>query len=100
MPADIDASINLFNEKEADSVISYTKESHPISWHKYITDEKRIESIFEEKIKNRQDYRKSYYPNGAVYVFRYSILKEKIYYTENSYAYLMPKNRSIDIDLS
>lgn len=98
LPADIDGCVDLFTKKSADSVVSYTEETHPITWHKYISNENRIENIFQEEIKNRQDYRKSYYPNGAVYVFKYSILKGKIYYTEKSYAYIMPKNRSVDID--
>lgn len=98
LPADIDGCVDLFTEKSADSVVSYTEEAHPITWHKYISDENRIESIFQEEIKNRQDYRKSYYPNGAVYVFKYSMIKEKTYYTEKSYAYIMPRNRSVDID--
>jgi len=98
LSADIDGCVDLFTKKSADSVVSYTEEAHPITWHKYISDENRIESIFQEEIKNRQDYRKSYYPNGAIYVFKLSMLKEKKYYTEKSYAYIMPKDRSVDID--
>jgi len=98
LPVDIDGCVDLFIKKSADSVVSYTEEAHPITWHKYISNENKIENIFQEEIKNRQDYRKSYYPNGSVYVFKYSMLKEKIYYTEKSYAYIMPKNRSVDID--
>ena len=98
LSTDIDESINLFTEKEADSVISFTEEAHPISWHKHISDDNKIENIFQEKAENRQEYRKTYYPNGSVYVFKYNLLKEKIYYTDNSYAYIMPRNRSIDID--
>ena len=32
-------------------------------------------------------------------MFRYSILKERrVYYTDRSYPYLMPREKSIDID--
>ena len=36
---DIDKSIELFKDKNADSVVSYTEEHHPIEWHKYITED-------------------------------------------------------------
>lgn len=95
---DIDGAIELFNEKKADSVISYTPEAHPVTWHKYINSEGLFEDIFDDNIKNRQENRVSYYPNGAVYVFRTAMIRERRYYTEKSYAYIMPRSRSVDID--
>lgn len=95
---DIDAAVELFYEKAADSVISYTPEAHPVSWHKYLDEEGRFVDIFDSNIKNRQDNRISYYPNGAVYVFRTSMIRERKYYTDNSFAYIMPRSRSVDID--
>ena len=95
---DIDGAIELFNEKKADSVISYTQEAHPISWHKYVDNEGRFVDIFDSNIKNRQENRVSYYPNGAVYVFRTAMIRERKYYTDKSYAYIMPRSRSVDID--
>lgn len=95
---DIDGAIELFEQKKADSVISYTQEAHPISWHKYLDDEGRFVDILDANIKNRQDNRISYYPNGAVYVFRTSMIRNRKYYTEKSYAYIMPRTRSVDID--
>lgn len=95
---DIDGAVELFNQKNADSVISYTQEAHPISWHKYLDDEGRFIDILDSNIKNRQDNRISYYPNGAVYVFRTSMIRNRKYYTEKSYAYIMPRTRSVDID--
>jgi len=95
---DIDQAITLFNEKKADSVVSYVKESHPISWHKFIDENLHITPIFEEIINNRQDHLTSYYPNGAIYVFRTVIIKERKYYTTNSFAYIMSKQKSVDID--
>lgn len=95
---DIDGAIELFEQKGADSVISYCQEAHPISWHKYLDEEGRFENIFNTNIKNRQENRVSYYPNGAVYVFRTSMIRDRKYYTDNSYAYVMPRTRSVDID--
>jgi len=95
---DIDGAIELFRAKNADSVVGYTIEDHPISWHKYINKDLTFTNIFEENLKNRQEVRETYYPNGAIFIFKYDIIKEKKYYTKNSYAYIMPKSRSVDID--
>ena len=95
---DIDSAIELFIKKRADSVVSYTQEAHPISWHKYLDEEGRFVDILGSNINNRQDNRVSYYPNGAVYVFRTEMIRGRKYYTKNSYAYVMPRSRSIDID--
>lgn len=95
---DIDGAIELFMSKHADSVMTYTQEAHPISWHKYLDEEGHMIKILDSTIKNRQDNRISYYPNGAVYVFKTSLIREKKYISDNSYAYIMPRNRSVDID--
>ncbi|WP_419782407.1 cytidylyltransferase domain-containing protein [Malaciobacter marinus] len=95
---DIDGAIKLFKEKAADSVVSYTEEHHPIEWHKYITEDGKFENIFEEKLLNRQEIKKSYFPNGAVFVFDYELIKQEKYYSDNSYAYIMPRLRSVDVD--
>lgn len=95
---DIDNAIELFKEKNADSVVSYTEEHHPLEWHKYITKDGKFENIFEEKLLNRQEIRKSFYPNGAVFVFKYDLIKQGRYYSDKSYAYVMPRSRSVDVD--
>jgi N-acylneuraminate cytidylyltransferase/CMP-N,N'-diacetyllegionaminic acid synthase len=96
--SDIDSAIEIFKEKSADSVVSYTKEQHPIEWHKHLTEEGKFENIFDERLLNRQEYKPSYFPNGAIYVFNYELIKHNLYYSDNSYAYIMPRHRSVDID--
>lgn len=95
---DINGAIKLFKEKKADSVISYTEEHHPITWHKYVMPNGKFENIFQEKLLNRQEIKKSYYPNGAVFVFNYGLIKQGKYYSDNSYAYIMSRNCSVDVD--
>ena len=95
---DIDNAINLFYKKEADSVISYSKENHPITWHKQINNDLSFTNIFEDKLQNRQDIKTTYFPNGAIFIFKFNIISQKKYYTQKSFAYIMPRNRSIDID--
>jgi N-acylneuraminate cytidylyltransferase/CMP-N,N'-diacetyllegionaminic acid synthase len=96
---DIDGAYQLFTEKNADSVISYTEELHPIHWHKFVNEEGKFEAIFTDNmLQNRQKLKKSFYPNGAIYIFKTAVIKKGLYYTENSLAYIMPNNRSVDID--
>jgi len=95
---DISSAIAMFYDKQADSVVSYVQEDHPVQWHKYLDDKNQFEDIFSGEIKNRQDLRKTFYPNGAIYVFKYELIKTGEYYSEKSYAYVMPKERSVDVD--
>lgn len=95
---DVDGAVDLFIQKQADSVISYTPEAHPVTWHRYLDENGQFCNIFEDNINNRQANRISYYPNGAVYVFRTEMIRNKKYYTDKSYAYVMPRSRSVDID--
>ncbi len=94
---DIDGAITQFNEMDADSVISYTKEWH--RQHKYITSDYRFEPILDDNIfLDKHNSRNTYFCNGAVMVIRYALIKERKYYTDHSFAYIMPRSRSVDID--
>lgn len=94
----IDEAIDLYVEKNAFSVISFCKEHHPISWHKYINNSGKLLPIFEEKLLNRQDIRPTYFPNGAIYVFNKKVFETRNYYDEDTFSYLMTRNNSVDID--
>ena len=99
--ADIDGAAKVFEDKHADAVISCYEAPHPVSWHRYL-DENGVLRSFETKLDslaNRQDEKISYLPNGAIYIFRHSILKNvRRYYTERTFPFLMAANRSVDID--
>lgn len=95
----IDEAIDLFFKRNADSVISFCEDNHPIFWNKFISNCGKVEPIFDGSfLKNRQEIRLTYYPNGAIFIFNKKILFKSSYYTENSYAYIMEKKYSIDID--
>jgi N-acylneuraminate cytidylyltransferase/CMP-N,N'-diacetyllegionaminic acid synthase len=98
---DIDEAIKIFNHKNAESVISVVEASIPLFWNKYISVEGTLENYVPEfnTIDNRQGLDTTYIPNGAVYVFRTEVLRSKRqYYTKKTYPYIMPKERSVDID--
>lgn len=95
----IDEAIDFYRNKNADSVISYVQESHPIFWHKYIDSKGKFENVFEEDyLKNRQALRRTYYPNGAIYIIKKKLLEKKTYYGSDSYPYIMRPEHSVDID--
>ena len=95
---DVDGAVELFNTRKADSVVTYVKEAHPVFWHKKIDENNKLEDLFEGTIANRQELPTTYYPKGAEYVFSTEMIRQKKYYTDKSYAYIMPRERSVDID--
>jgi len=99
---DIDAAIKLFIEKDAESVISVTPLHYPIEWIIGIDNNGIIVSNNDHdlnKMKNRQETTDYYVPNGAIYVFNFDQLKKNYsYYSDKTYAYVMPSERSVDID--
>ncbi|CAH8242005.1 acylneuraminate cytidylyltransferase family protein [Vibrio aestuarianus] len=96
---DIDGAIDLFYKNSADSVVSYCLEYHPVMWHKYIEADSSLTSIFsDDSLNNRQQFRESYFPNGAIFVFKKSLIDNRQYFSEKTFAYKMPRSRSIDID--
>ena len=98
---DIDKAIKIFNKKKADSVISVVEASVPLHWHMSVTKEGILKNYSPEfnVVKNRQEFKKHYVPNGAIYVFRTEVLSStRQYYTKKTYPYIMPRERSVDID--
>lgn len=99
--SDIDDAIKLFFAKSADSVISMNEAPHPPMWAKKIDPSGQLVNYFDIDIsdQNRQAYDTAYIPNGAIYIFRFQLLKAyHTYYFNKTYAYVMPSERSVDID--
>lgn len=99
--ADIDNAINLYKNKKADSVISMRVLECPLDWSKKISSSYLVKSPYKsfKPNFNRQYYQKTYVPNGAIYIFNtQKILKYRSYYFKKTYAYLMSKKKSIDVN--
>lgn len=47
---DIDGAVELFNARNADSVVTYVKEAHPIFWHKKIDENNKLEDYFKVQL--------------------------------------------------
>ena len=90
---DIDRSIEWTVYKNAKSCISVTEFKKNINWLYAIKDEKFC-SPFDHKIED-----KIFIMNGALYFFNISWYMEKrILKDQNTLAFIMPEERSIDID--
>lgn len=90
----------LFAEKSADSVISVCEVEHAPQLINTIGDDLCMSGFLDmTKSGRRQDMGKYYRINGAIYMFRTELLSH-IYdlYGDKSYAYIMPQERSVDID--
>ncbi len=98
---DIDAAIEIFQKKKADSVISVSDAVHPPIWAKKIDEYGVLRNYFNmmDGISNRQEIEKAYIPNGAIFIFNLKFLtKNRTYYSSRSFPYVMPRERSVDID--
>ena len=98
---DINKAIELFIKKKASSVISVCRNEHHPCWSVSLTKDLRIEKFLGvgNLYKNRQALPDYYRINGAVYVAHVDYLKQnKEFFGKSTFAYLMPPERSVDID--
>lgn len=96
---DIDAAAEIFGQKKANSVLSVVSYEHPIQWAMQIEKGGHILPDDDFKISQRQGLVTYHRPNGAIYLFRKDFFKRfSTYIGDNSFAYVMPPERSFDID--
>ena len=97
---DIDAALRLAEEKRADSVVSVAPAKHPC-FLMQLTSDGRLEDYMPkpEGYLPRQRVPPVYAANGAIYLVKRDVLVEKeTLYTDRTFAYVMPPERSLDID--
>lgn len=97
---DIKYSFCLFVEKKAKSVISVTETEHSPLWCNTLPESLSMDKFRNEKYSNlpRQLLPKYYQINGAIYLLSADELYKDRMFKEGCYAYIMPRERSIDID--
>jgi N-acylneuraminate cytidylyltransferase/CMP-N,N'-diacetyllegionaminic acid synthase len=99
--ADIEGAIGLAREKSADAVVSVTlARTHPYL-AKRVRRDGRMEDLvpLERQYDRRQEFPPAHVVNGAVHVVRREVLlRERTLYTNRTFAYIMPPERSIDVD--
>ena len=95
---DIKNAFKILKNKKADSVISVCESSHPTFLYNTLKKDDSLHNFITKKDlhKSRQEVDQEYYVNGAIYIVKPS--KKYEFYGHKSYAYLMTKNHSVDIN--
>lgn len=98
---DIKNSFKLMQEKGADAILSVVEVDHSPLYCSTLPENLDLKQMYENKYfhMRRQDLPTFYRLNGAIYLSHVdSFLQNETIYKGNVLAYIMPKNRSIDID--
>lgn len=95
----IKEAVDLFFEKNADTVISVCETDHSIFWCNTLDETLCAKDFIKSEYRvPRQQLPKSYTLNGAIYIVKTDLLNNLNLYGEKSYVYIMDKKNSIDID--
>lgn len=98
---DIDKCILACCDVAACAAVSMTETPKPPHWMYSINSDLRITPLINnaESVLRRQDAKTYYVPNGAIYVADVEWFRQnKTFYSTETIGYIMPKERSIDID--
>ena len=97
---DIEQAYGIFWERKAKSVISVCEAEHALQTYGHLGIGNDMSHFMSRESEGRrQDFETDYRLNGAIYIVDVSSLRQDHFiYGEGSYAYIMPRERSIDID--
>lgn len=98
---DIDQALEVMDHKEAPALVSVCKSNKPLHWHHIIENDGTLKPVYPHKTiaTNRHDQPPIYIPNGALYIAKVDYFRNtKTFYTDSTLAYIMPLERSVDID--
>jgi len=97
---DIKKAIELLKEKNANAVVSLCEVDHPPLYAGCVPLSLQIDGFINSGTSTRRQALPKYHRvNGAIYLMKTDyFLEYQDYYKDNCYAYIMKKERSIDID--
>lgn len=99
---DIKGIFTLKEQTHSTNVVSVTEVDHPVQWCFTLPDDKKMDEMAKLPFINtrRQELEKHYRENGAIYLVNAERIMNKEYdlYADNCVAYVMPRERSVDID--
>lgn len=98
---DIGGAVQIAVSNDADAVVSVTPVEHHPFWMKKIDNEGLMSSFISDglAIGRRQDLPAVYSLNGAIYLAKRDVLMQReSWYTDKTFAYVMPPERSLDVD--
>lgn len=95
---DIINAFKIFKSKKADSVISVCEVEKPTYLINTLNKDRSLYGFVKKQYLHirRQDFHKEYYVNGAIYIVKPN--NNYSFYDKKSYAYIMDRKNSIDID--
>lgn len=97
---DIKRAVEIFDYKRANSVVSVCESEHAMALYNRLNADCSMDGFVDlDKPQRRQDDSKYYRINGAIYIQKtQDIMAQKHICSENSFAYIMNKQNSIDVD--
>ncbi|MCW7462980.1 acylneuraminate cytidylyltransferase family protein [Leptospira limi] len=97
---DIDACIRFAMENHSKSVVSVCESQENPFWMFYMNESFKMSKLLDrEEFSRRQDSPKTFSLNGSLYFSEVKYFREKKkFITEDTLAFLMSKERSVDID--
>lgn len=100
VPEDIHRSIEIMAKKEARSVLSVTEAEYSPFWCNTLPDDLCMDHFWNDEYSElpRQLLPTYYRQNGSIYLVKRAELNENKMFHHKCYAYIMPQDRSIDID--
>ena len=98
--SEIQKAYDFFTQKRARSVVSVCKAEHSPLWSNVLPEDNSLDGFLTaESNQQRQKLRQFYRINGAIYMANVNLfLKDQNLYQSGGYAYIMPNDKSIDID--
>ncbi|APG23789.1 acylneuraminate cytidylyltransferase family protein [Syntrophotalea acetylenica] len=99
--ADIDQAIELYFEKQADAIVSVCETDHHPWWSNTLSADGNMAGFLRHEVlnTNRQELPVYYRLNGAIYLGAPELLREqRSFFGRATYAYVMSRERSVDID--
>ena len=98
---DIIEGYKIINEKNANAIVAVCEVEHSPLWCNTLPDDLSMEKFIRPEILGlpRQSIPKYYRINGAIYIVKTEYFnKTKNIYSEKSFAFIMKKENSVDID--
>lgn len=97
---DIQEAYKLYEERASVAVLSVCEMEHTPLWSNVLPDDLSLNGFIRTDLGTRRQDTGTYYRvNGAIYITSVEQLyKDTNLYREGSFAYIMPRERSVDID--
>ncbi|MBY5947301.1 cytidylyltransferase domain-containing protein [Photobacterium rosenbergii] len=99
---DIDNALAMLNDTGVNGVVSVCECEHPPLWSNTLPDDRLMGGFLRPSVlgKRSQDLQQYYRLNGCLYAFDVEAYRQRqgTYYSDDVKAYIMPSERSVDID--